>query len=229
MAYEALKDFSDRAINCRFVSNVDGNEFWELTSDLDPNETLFVVCSKTFTTLETMTNAHSARQWVLDAVGDEAAVAKHFVAVSTNEEGVREFGIDPDNMFEFWDWVGGRYSYDSAIGLSLMIAIGPDAIRRHAARVPAHGRSLPYRAHRAEHADAAGTHRGLVQQLLRRADPRRACRTATTSRGSRRTSSSWRWRATASPSIAKESPSISRPARSCGVNRARTASTPSTN
>jgi glucose-6-phosphate isomerase len=126
MAYEALMDFSDRDISCRFVSNVDGNEFWELTSDLDPNETLFIVCSKTFTTLETMTNAHSARQWVLDAVGDEAAVAKHFVAVSTNEEGVREFGIDPANMFEFWDWVGGRYSYESAIGLSLMIAIGPD-------------------------------------------------------------------------------------------------------
>ena len=126
MAYEALKDFSDRGISCRFVSNVDGNEFWELTNDLDPNETLFVVCSKTFTTLETMTNAHSARQWILDAVGDDSAVAKHFVAVSTNEEGVREFGIDPDNMFEFWDWVGGRYSYDSAIGLSVMIAIGPD-------------------------------------------------------------------------------------------------------
>ncbi len=126
MAYEALMDFSDRDIMCRFVSNVDGNEFWELTNDLDPNETLFIVCSKTFTTLETMTNAHSARQWVLDTVGDTAAVAKHFVAVSTNEEGVREFGIDPANMFEFWDWVGGRYSYDSAIGLSLMIAIGPD-------------------------------------------------------------------------------------------------------
>jgi glucose-6-phosphate isomerase len=126
MAYDALKDFGDREICCRFVSNVDGNEFWELTHDLDPNETLFVVCSKTFTTLETMTNAHSARQWILDAVGDETAVAKHFVAVSTNEEGVREFGIDPANMFEFWDWVGGRYSYDSAIGLSLMISIGAD-------------------------------------------------------------------------------------------------------
>ncbi len=126
MAYEALAGFSDRAIECRFVSNVDGNEFWELTRDLDPNETLFVVSSKTFTTLETMTNAHTARQWVLDAIGDESGVAKHFVAVSTNEDGVRSFGIDPANMFEFWDWVGGRYSYDSAIGLSLMIAIGPD-------------------------------------------------------------------------------------------------------
>jgi glucose-6-phosphate isomerase len=126
MAYEALKDFSDRDIRCRFVSNVDGNEFFELTNDLDPNETLFVVCSKTFTTLETMTNAHSARQWIVGTVGDETAVAKHFVAVSTNAEGVREFGIDPANIFEFWDWVGGRYSYDSAIGLSLMIAIGAD-------------------------------------------------------------------------------------------------------
>ncbi len=127
MAYEALKDFARRDLACRFVSNVDGNEFWELTHDLDPAETLFVISSKTFTTLETMTNAHSAREWVLAAVGgDEAAVAKHFVAVSTNTEGVAEFGIDTDNMFEFWDWVGGRYSYDSAIGLSLMIAIGPD-------------------------------------------------------------------------------------------------------
>jgi glucose-6-phosphate isomerase len=127
MAYEALVDFSDRRIGCRFVSNVDGNEFWESTHDLDPEETLFIVCSKTFTTLETMTNAHSARRWVLDAVGDETAVAKHFVAVSTNAAGVAEFGIDTDNMFEFWDWVGGRYSYDAAIGLSLMIAIGADA------------------------------------------------------------------------------------------------------
>jgi glucose-6-phosphate isomerase len=127
MAYEALKDFSDRDIRCQFVSNVDGNEFWEATADIDPHETLFVISSKTFTTLETMTNAHTAREWVLRAVGgDEAAVAKHFVAVSTNAEAVRAFGIDTDNMFEFWDWVGGRYSYDSAIGLSLMIAIGAD-------------------------------------------------------------------------------------------------------
>jgi glucose-6-phosphate isomerase len=127
MSYEALRDFSDRTMTFSFVSNVDGNEFVELTRDLDPHETLFVVSSKTFTTLETMTNATTARQWVLDAVdGDEAAVAKHFVAVSTNADGVQEFGIDTANMFEFWDWVGGRYSFDSAIGLSLMIAIGPD-------------------------------------------------------------------------------------------------------
>ncbi len=127
MAYDALVDFSDRDIECRFVSNVDGNEFWELTHDLDPTETLFVIASKTFTTLETMTNAHTARDWVLGAVGgDETATQKHFVAVSTNAGAVAEFGIDTDNMFEFWDWVGGRYSYDSAIGLSLMIAIGSD-------------------------------------------------------------------------------------------------------
>jgi glucose-6-phosphate isomerase len=127
MAYEALKDFSNRTIDVRFVSNVDGNEFYESTHDLDPEETLVVVSSKTFTTLETMTNAHTARAWVVDALGgDEEGVAKHFVAVSTNAEAVAEFGVDTANMFEFWDWVGGRYSYDSAIGLSLMIAIGAD-------------------------------------------------------------------------------------------------------
>ena len=127
MAYEALKNFSARDLRCAFVSNVDGNEFWETTHDLDAHETLFVISSKTFTTLETMTNAHTARQWVLDAVaGDEAAVAKHFVAVSTNADAVSAFGIDTENMFEFWDWVGGRYSFDAAIGLSLMVAIGAD-------------------------------------------------------------------------------------------------------
>jgi glucose-6-phosphate isomerase len=129
MAYEALKDFSDRSLTVRFVSNVDGTDFWECTRDLDPEETLFVVASKTFTTLETMTNARTAREWTLAALHTDAAVAKHFVAVSTNEAEVTKFGIDPANMFEFWDWVGGRYSYDSAIGLSLMVAIGPDAFR----------------------------------------------------------------------------------------------------
>jgi glucose-6-phosphate isomerase len=129
MAYEALKDFSERSMTFRFVSNVDGNDFWEATEDLDPEETLFVVASKTFTTLETMTNARSAREWSLAKLGDDAAVAKHFVAVSTNAAEVAAFGIDPANMFEFWDWVGGRYSYDSAIGLSLMIAIGPHSFR----------------------------------------------------------------------------------------------------
>jgi len=127
MAYEALKYYSDRAMTFRFVSNVDGTDFVEATRDLEPAETLFVVSSKTFTTLETMTNAQSAREWSLRGLGGDAkAVAKHFVAVSTNGEKVAEFGIDTANMFEFWDWVGGRYSMDSAIGLSTMLAIGPD-------------------------------------------------------------------------------------------------------
>ncbi|MEO8954693.1 MAG: glucose-6-phosphate isomerase [Ktedonobacteraceae bacterium] len=126
MAYEALKYYSDRNLNLRFVSNIDGNEFVEATRDLEAAETLFIVCSKTFTTLETLTNARSARDWCVEALGDVKAVAKHFVAVSTNEKEVEKFGIDTANMFEFWDWVGGRYSYDSAIGLSLMIAIGPE-------------------------------------------------------------------------------------------------------
>jgi glucose-6-phosphate isomerase len=110
----------------RFVSNIDGTDFVEATRDLDPAETLFIVSSKTFTTLETLTNAHTARDWLLDALGDKEAVRRHFVAVSTNRAGVTDFGIDPDNMFEFWDWVGGRYSLPSAIGLSLMVAIGPE-------------------------------------------------------------------------------------------------------
>ncbi|HET7591333.1 MAG TPA: glucose-6-phosphate isomerase [Solirubrobacterales bacterium] len=126
MAYEALKHYSRRELACRFVSNVDGTDFAEKTRDLDPAETLFVISSKTFTTLETMTNARTAREWVLAGLGgDEAAVAKHFVAVSTNAAEVGKFGIDTDNMFGFWEWVGGRYSMDSAIGLSTMLAIGP--------------------------------------------------------------------------------------------------------
>jgi len=127
MAYEALKHYSDRGKTFRFVSNVDGADFVEATVDLSPDETLFIISSKTFTTLETMTNAHSARDWALKGLGgDEAAVAKHFVAVSTNAEKVKAFGIDTANMFGFWDWVGGRYSMDSAIGLSTMLAIGPE-------------------------------------------------------------------------------------------------------
>jgi glucose-6-phosphate isomerase len=130
MAYEALKHYSDRAMTFRFVSNVDGTDFVEATRDLDPAETLFIISSKTFTTLETMTNAQSARAWSLSGLGGDAkAVAKHFVAVSTNAEKVADFGIDTANMFEFWDWVGGRYSMDSAIGLSTMLAIGPDHFR----------------------------------------------------------------------------------------------------
>ncbi len=126
MAYEALKHYSHRDMTFRFVSNVDGTDFVEAVIDLDPEETLFVVSSKTFTTQETMNNAHSARTWLLSALGDESAVAKHFVAVSTNAEAVSAFGIDTEQMFGFWDWVGGRYSMDSAIGLSTMLAIGPD-------------------------------------------------------------------------------------------------------
>ena len=129
MAYEVLRSFTDRDLTVRFVSNVDGADLHEAVRDLDPAETLFVIASKTFTTIETITNATSARSWLLDALGDDSAVAKHFVALSTNAEKVADFGIDTANMFEFWDWVGGRYSYDSAIGLSLMIAIGPDAFR----------------------------------------------------------------------------------------------------
>jgi glucose-6-phosphate isomerase len=130
MAYEALKYYSDRALTFRFISNIDGTDFVEATRDLNPAETLFIVSSKTFTTLETMTNAETARDWLLQGLGgDKAAVAKHFVAVSTNAEKVSAFGIDTANMFGFWDWVGGRYSMDSAIGLSTMLAIGPDNFR----------------------------------------------------------------------------------------------------
>src|SRR5262244_3558521 len=130
MAYEALRYYSDRAMTFRFVSNVDGTDLAEATRDLDPAETLFIISSKTFTTLETMTNAQSARDWLLAGLGgDVKAVAKHFVAVSTNAKKVSEFGIDTQNMFGFWDWVGGRYSMDSAIGLSTMLAVGPENFR----------------------------------------------------------------------------------------------------
>jgi glucose-6-phosphate isomerase len=129
MAYEALRHYATRELDCRFVSNVDGTDFVEATRGIDPAETLFIISSKTFTTLETMTNAHTARDWSLRALKDEASVAKHFVAVSTNAAEVAKFGIDTANMFGFWDWVGGRYSMDSAIGLSTMIAVGPDRFR----------------------------------------------------------------------------------------------------
>ncbi|MDQ2736621.1 MAG: glucose-6-phosphate isomerase, partial [Pseudomonadota bacterium] len=129
MAYEALRFYSDRNLTMRFVSNVDPTDLVEATRDLDAAETLFIVCSKTFTTLETLTNAHAARDWSVGQLGDDKSVAKHFVAVSTNAAGVKQFGIAPENMFVFWDWVGGRYSMDSAIGLSTMIAIGPDGFR----------------------------------------------------------------------------------------------------
>ena len=130
MVYEALKAYSDHGLTFRFVSNVDGAHFTEQTRDLDPGETLFIVASKTFTTQETMTNAETARRWIVDALGDATAVARHFVAVSTNEAAVEAFGVDPNNMFEFWDWVGGRYSLTSAIGLVLTVALGPDSFGR---------------------------------------------------------------------------------------------------
>jgi glucose-6-phosphate isomerase len=148
MAYEALRHYSTRDITFRFVSNVDGTDFAEATHDLHPETTLFIIASKTFTTLETMTNANTAREWTLRGLGDEAAVAKHFVAVSTNAEKVSAFGIDTDNMFGFWDWVGGRYSMDSAIGLSTMIAVGPDGFRELLAGFHAmdeHFRTAPLR------------------------------------------------------------------------------------
>ena len=147
MAYEALRHYSQRDISFRFVSNVDGTDFAEATRDLDPEETLFIISSKTFTTLETMTNAQTARDWSLKKLKDEKAVARHFVAVSTNAEGVSKFGIDTANMFGFWDWVGGRYSMDSAIGLSTMIAIGPENFRSMLAGFHAmdeHFRTTPF-------------------------------------------------------------------------------------
>ena len=147
MAYEGLKDFSERSLTFRFVSNVDGTDVFEATRDLDPQETLFIVSSKTFTTLETLTNARTARDWLLSKLGAPKAIAKHFVAVSTNAEKVAAFGIDPENMFEFWDWVGGRYSVDSAIGLSLMVAIGPERFRDMLAgfrQMDEHFRTTPF-------------------------------------------------------------------------------------
>ncbi len=147
MAYEALRHYSRRDMTFRFISNVDGTDFAEATRDLSPDETLFIVSSKTFTTLETMTNAHTARRWMLDALGDEKSVASHFAAVSTNAEEVTKFGIDTANMFGFWDWVGGRYSMDSAIGLSTMIAVGPENFRAMLAgfhEMDEHFRTAPF-------------------------------------------------------------------------------------
>jgi glucose-6-phosphate isomerase len=147
MAYRALRAYSRRDLTFRFVSNVDGTDIVEATRDLDPEETLFVVCSKTFTTLETLANARTAREWALATLNDDAAIARHFVAVSTNEGEVAKFGIDVENMFGFWDWVGGRYSMDSAIGLSTMLAIGPDGFRDMLAgfhTVDEHFRAAPF-------------------------------------------------------------------------------------
>ncbi|MBS1718652.1 MAG: glucose-6-phosphate isomerase [Armatimonadetes bacterium] len=148
MAYEALRFFSRRDMTFRFVSNIDATDFAEATLDLNPEETIFIVSSKTFTTLETLTNAHSAREWLIEALQDESAVSKHFVAVSTNAEEVAKFGIDTANMFGFWDWVGGRYSMESAIGLSTMLAIGPENFREMLAgfhEMDEHFRTAPWR------------------------------------------------------------------------------------
>ena len=198
MAYEALRHYSDRAMTFRFVSNVDGTDLVEATRDLDPAETLFIVASKTFTTLETLTNARSARRWLLDGLGgDEAAVAKHFVAVSTNADEVAAFGIDVANMFGFWDWVGGRYSMDSAIGLSTMIAVGPDHFTRMLDGFRAmdeHFRTAPLGA---QPAGADGSAAGLVREPLRHPDVGGPALRPSTSRGSRRTCSSSRWSRTA--------------------------------
>ena len=229
MAYQALRYYSERAMTFRFVSNVDGTDFVEAVRDLDATETLFIISSKTFTTLETMTNANAARAWSLKGLGgDVKAVAKHFVAVSTNAAEVTKFGIDTANMFEFWDWVGGRYSMDSAIGLSTMLAIGLGQLRSAAGRFPRDGRALPYRSLRPEPARRHGTARPLVQQLLRRTDGGRAAvRTipeplsrlpATAHHGEQRQARDARRRARRPPT----------PAQSIGASPAPTASTPST-
>ena len=228
MAYEALRHYSRREMTFRFVSNVDGTDFAEKTRDLDPEETLFIVSSKTFTTLETMTNARTAREWALAKLGSDEAIAKHFVAVSTNAEGVAEFGIDTDNMFGFWDWVGGRYSMDSAIGLSTMLAIGPEAFARDARRLPRRRRALQGAPDRREPALDPGPAGGLVRRLLRRADGRRSSPTTSTCTASRPTCSSSRWSRTASTSPSTAPASTTTPARSTGASRGPTASTPST-
>jgi glucose-6-phosphate isomerase len=174
MAYEALRHDTQRDLTFRFVSNVDGTDFAEATYDLDAEQTLFIISSKTFTTLETMTNAHTAREWALNTLKDPAAIAKHFVAVSTNAEEVARFGIDTANMFEFWDWVGGRYSMDSAIGLSTMIAIGPDHFRAMLDGFHQMDEHFRTAAFCVQFAGAHGSARGLVHQLFRRADSRGA-------------------------------------------------------
>ena len=170
MVYQALRHYADAGISARFVSNVDPADLVANLAGLDPATTLFVIASKTFSTLETLTNATAARRWLTDALGD-ASVSKHFVAVSTNDKLVDDFGIDTDNMFGFWDWVGGRYSVDSAIGLSVMAVIGKRAVRGVPCRLPPRRRTLPDRAARGERAGAARSDRALVQQLLRRRNP----------------------------------------------------------
>ena len=165
MAYEALRHYASRELTVRFVSNVDATDFVEAVRDLEADETLFIISSKTFGTLETLTNANSARQWLVERLGDETAVAKHFVAVSTNAEKVAAFGIDVANMFEFWDWVGGRYSMESAIGLSTMIAIGPDHFSELLAGSHAMDEHFKHAPLRVESADAPRTARGVESRF----------------------------------------------------------------
>ena len=181
MAYEALRHYSLRTLTFRFVSNVDGTDLAEALRDLDPAETLFIVSSKTFTTLETMTNAASARAWCLAAFGgDERAVARHFVAISTNAAEVSKFGIDTQNMFGFWDWVGGRYSMDSAIGLSTMLAVGPDWFDAMLQRLSRNGRAFRHRAVSAESAGPDGLARESGTRTSSVPRRRRCCRTSNT-------------------------------------------------
>ena len=228
MAYEALRHYSNREMTFRFVSNVDGTDFAEKTRDLDPEETLFVVSSKTFTTLETMTNAKTARDWALAKLGSEEAIAKHFVAVSTNAEGVAEFGIDTDNMFGFWDWVGGRYSMDSAIGLSTMLAIGPEAFRRDAGRLPRRRRALQGERRSAQSLPSIMGLLAVWYGDFFGAQTSGSSRTTSTCTASPPTSSSSRWSRTASTSRSTAHGSTTTPARSTGASPGPTASTPST-
>ena len=228
MAYEALRHYSRREMAFRFVSNVDGTDFAESTRDLDPAETLFIVSSKTFTTLETMTNAHTARRWVLEGLGGEQeAIASHFVAVSTNAEGVSEFGIDTENMFGFWEWVGGRYSMDSAIGLSTMLAVGPEAFAEMLAgfhAIDEHFREAPLERNLPVCSACSLSGTGSCSAPRRS----RCCPTSSTCTASPPIYSSSRWNPTASTSPSRGSVSTTRPGRSTGASRGPTASTPST-
>ena len=229
MAYEALRHYSARDLAFRFVSNVDGTDFAEAVHDLDAAETLFIVSSKTFTTLETMTNAHSARDWALAALGgDAAAVARHFVAVSTNAEAVSAFGIDTDNMFGFWDWVGGRYSMDSAIGLSTMLAIGPDNFRALLGgfhEMDEHFRSAPFERNLPV---LMGLLTLLVHQLLRRADGGGAALRAVPEALSGLPAAADDGKQRQAGHAGRHAASTTTPARSTGASPAPMASTPST-
>ena len=229
MAYTALRHYSQRDITCRFVSNVDGTDLAEAVRDADPEQTLFIISSKTFTTLETLTNARSARDWFLKTAGDETAVAKHFAAVSTNAAEVEKFGIDTANMFGFWDWVGGRYS--SRLGHRPLADARDraDRLREMLDRLARDGRALPHRPLRAQPAGAAGPDRPLVQRLLSRAsDPRRAPLRSTTCTASAYLQQLDMESNGKSVDAGRQYPSTTRQARSSGAPRAPTASTPTT-